>query len=83
MTWLWLQDGETNDRPAVAWNKGEKPMMEVPAGSDVWWYVEVVQAAPDELRVAYPGACCALTPFQGFGDFLSGRKEFEGGSWGV
>lgn len=50
------QEGETNDQPAVAWAKGEKPMMEALARSNVWWYVEVVAAVAGELRVAYPGA---------------------------
>lgn len=32
-------------------------MMEIPAASNVWWYVEVVQAEGIQLQVAYPGGC--------------------------
>lgn len=52
-----LQEGETHDQEAVLWNRGDKRMMEIPAASNVWWYVEVVQAEGNQLRVAYPGGC--------------------------
>lgn len=50
-----MQEGETHDQEAVAWSVGDKRMMEIPAASNVWWYVEVVQALPVQLQVAYPG----------------------------
>ena len=54
-----LQDNETDDQPPVTWDRGHKPppMMEVlPAGSDVWVQVRVVQTREDQIMVKYPGA---------------------------
>jgi len=68
-----LQDNETGDQPAVAWDKGHKPppMMEVlPAGSDVWVQVRVVQTREDQIMVKYPGVF-AVWPWHALGSDAS------------
>ncbi len=51
-----LQEKETSDQPLVTWGKRHKPMMEQPAGSDVWVQVVVVQTREDQILVRYTGA---------------------------
>lgn len=51
-----VQSGERVDLPPFSSAKLDKPMMEMVAGSNVWYQAHILQASAAKLRVLFPGA---------------------------